>query len=1128
MKKYFVLALLLLAFVVPAQAQWKHFLYLDRDTVFVNGFGYPVKVENLVIDGGTTSGDTSEIDVLYVDNIYERTPANGIHLRDNVTIHADVSVAQTVSESFKVIADGDTFLVDMGQNSQVLSLKVNGVLVWGTDSTGQVIMNKLGGNVIFVGDDTRFMYDSVDEAVNVASAGDAIIVLPGEYTGHVDADVAGIKIISLAGKEKTKLVLTSVSNAGINISVDNIVIDGFTLTGDGGRLIDITMHADSVLIQNNTIDSRGAATMGIDIGAAGSDKTIIRENLFLTGSGDGAFYGNKSITELEIYDNEFIGQDSTSGYAVQTSGLNNAIVKDNWIHGEGHSSGGYASGIFFHTATTGPVASDSVYVEKNIISDCSKGIRLGHTSMTENLSDVFIHSNILHNNSKALYVANDANNQPATFLVDDNNFFNNTEDIDNDYSTALAAGTNHFEGYILTDEINVSDSMRVDGTSLFKGNVTLTTGSKLFSGVLQLTSATSDSFAGPAISKNSTPVDAIAPITALKSVRSDANGHIAPYDSTEGPELKKNTVPVNSLEALTALKPMRTDANGHPSPVDSTEGNESKENDMPLNRLVPLTPSKIMATDANGHPATTDSVDGEGLNGNSVDDDALDFGDITAKDFTNDLGTLTKTLIVSAGGGGDYTTIQAAINYAVTQTPSATNLWTVEICPGVYTEVITMASYVNLKGRGTRGSVVVYQSANTVITLADNVELENLTVRTGTTGDLNAIIDNGVACDAKLTDITFESTYTGTGGWFGLVITGNGTYTLDRIYCRNTATAGGTGDQGLIWVQYTSSTVYITNSDIYMVGGDPDSEPMKSIFWTAGPSTCVINSSNNRYEGDAYSSVVSFEANGGTVNSNNDVVIMGMADLVPGGSTINYNNDQNKFDENVTIKTGKEILNGAVQWGSASSDSMASTAMEKNSFPMNSLVPLTPSKIMVTDANGHPTTADSVDGEGLNGNSVDDDALDFTDITLSDFTNDAGFVTTGGSFITPATDSSYSGTTFTGTAGEILNAGKTVYLKSDGKWWQSDADQSTTMFVMAVVYRYTAAEGTATLLQMGRYRLDSWNWATIGAPLYASTDKGDMTITRPSGAGDQIQVLGIVISADVVQFFPDLTMDEVN
>jgi hypothetical protein len=231
-----------------------------------------------------------------------------------------------------------------------------------------------------------------------------------------------------------------------------------------------------------------------------------------------------------------------------------------------------------------------------------------------------------------------------------------------------------------------------------------------------------------------------------------------------------------------------------------------------------------------------------------------------------------------------FKTIQAAITYAITQTPSPTNLFTIVISSGIYNEAITMASYVNLKGIGTRSSVVIFQNAVDVITLANNVEVQNLTVRTGTTGDIATFIDNGVACTVKIIDVNLESTYAGGGGWTGFYLTANSYIIIDRIYVRNTATAGGTGDQGIILINGADAVARITNSDIYMAGA-PGVTSSKSILGIIAPSAAIIISNGNRYEGDAFCNMIYAES--GTIISNNDTILTLYENQIDPSATIN-------------------------------------------------------------------------------------------------------------------------------------------------------------------------------------------------------------------------------------------------
>lgn len=127
-------------------------------------------------------------------------------------------------------------------------------------------------------------------------------------------------------------------------------------------------------------------------------------------------------------------------------------------------------------------------------------------------------------------------------------------------------------------------------------------------------------------------------------------------------------------------------------------------------------------------------------------------------------------------------------------------------------------------------------------------------------------------------------------------------------------------------------------------------------------------------------------------------------------------------------------------------------------------------------------------------------------------------------------DDSYSGVTITGTAGEDLAFGDVCYRKSDGKYWKADANQATTMpgVVLCLQAIDESVSATGEFLKYGFIRDDSWTAWTVGGLLYVSAAAtGAMVQTAPSGAGDQVQVLGYAYSAKVIFFNPSYVMVEV-
>lgn len=72
-----------------------------------------------------------------------------------------------------------------------------------------------------------------------------------------------------------------------------------------------------------------------------------------------------------------------------------------------------------------------------------------------------------------------------------------------------------------------------------------------------------------------------------------------------------------------------------------------------------------------------------------------------------------------AGGAVDYTSVQDAINYAISQTPTAANPWTIDIYPGTYDEPLTMGDHVNLLGVGERSAILIQTAAGDIITVGN-------------------------------------------------------------------------------------------------------------------------------------------------------------------------------------------------------------------------------------------------------------------------------------------------------------------------------------------------------------------------------------------------------------------------
>jgi hypothetical protein len=127
----------------------------------------------------------------------------------------------------------------------------------------------------------------------------------------------------------------------------------------------------------------------------------------------------------------------------------------------------------------------------------------------------------------------------------------------------------------------------------------------------------------------------------------------------------------------------------------------------------------------------------------------------------------------------------------------------------------------------------------------------------------------------------------------------------------------------------------------------------------------------------------------------------------------------------------------------------------------------------------------------------------------------------------PGTDLTATGIKSDMTVGaNTVGIGSALYMATDGGLDEADADAASTMPCIAVALE-TGTGASKTVLLQGFIRKDAWNWTSIGQPVYVSATVGTFTQTAPAGSGDQVQIVGIAITADIIYFRPDLTLVEV-
>lgn len=118
--------------------------------------------------------------------------------------------------------------------------------------------------------------------------------------------------------------------------------------------------------------------------------------------------------------------------------------------------------------------------------------------------------------------------------------------------------------------------------------------------------------------------------------------------------------------------------------------------------------------------------------------------------------------------------------------------------------------------------------------------------------------------------------------------------------------------------------------------------------------------------------------------------------------------------------------------------------------------------------------------------------------------------------------------TMQGTAGEALSAYDLCYLNSDGTYHKANAGTVTTMPGLVLAGSDFSAAQAGSFIRRGQIVNKNWSWGTIGGFVYADpATAGALTQTLPSQSGNQVQIVGVALSATQIDFDPQLVLVEV-
>ena len=112
------------------------------------------------------------------------------------------------------------------------------------------------------------------------------------------------------------------------------------------------------------------------------------------------------------------------------------------------------------------------------------------------------------------------------------------------------------------------------------------------------------------------------------------------------------------------------------------------------------------------------------------------------------------------------------------------------------------------------------------------------------------------------------------------------------------------------------------------------------------------------------------------------------------------------------------------------------------------------------------------------------------------------------------------------TVGENVTFGDLCYLKSDGKYWKTDANAiTTTAGSLLIALESITSDNTGKFLKRGYVREDTWAF-TRSDILYVGGTSGAISNTPLSGVGDCIRKIGHAYNTNIIWFTPELLIIE--
>ena len=295
----------------------------------------------------------------------------------------------------------------------------------------------------------------------------------------------------------------------------------------------------------------------------------------------------------------------------------------------------------------------------------------------------------------------------------------------------------------------------------------------------------------------------------------------------------------------------------------------------------------------------------------------------------SELETHYQNVVVVAKSGGDYTSVQAAINDI--SDAAADNAYLIWVAPGVYSETVTMKPYVHLQGAGQEATVITSTASSSAwppdqatLLLASDTSLRDLTVGNSGAGQDNvALLATAGVTRALAADVTARALGDGESN-HAIVLSGSGTgVTLQQV----TALAeNGSGHNiGLVNFNHAAAVLYDGNYTarggtnawgIFLLTGTLEANNVTALGENGSNLNTGLNNYNNStavlYGGD-YTGRGGNQTGGAGASLNSTLTAYGVTALAENGSGSIGNYAMGCYDNStVTLHGGVFIARGGV------------------------------------------------------------------------------------------------------------------------------------------------------------------------------------------------------------------------